>query len=52
MTIQEVTVLIAKNEKWLELNAEDRRNSVYYQMVENTLKELRYALEYLEKYPE
>jgi hypothetical protein len=51
MTIQEVTVLIAKNEKWLELN-EARRNTVYHLMVENTLKELRYALDYLEKYPE
>jgi hypothetical protein len=51
MTIQEVTTLISKNEDWLKVN-EARRNTVYYQMVENTLKELRYALEYLEKYPE
>jgi hypothetical protein len=51
MTIQEVTGLIAKNVEWLKVN-EARRNTVFYQMVENTLQELRYALDYLEKYPE
>ena len=51
MTIQEVTSLILKNQAWLRDNTA-RRNTVYYQMVENTLKELEYALDYLEKYPE
>jgi hypothetical protein len=51
MTIQEVIADIAINKEWLKVN-EARRNTVFYQMVEDTLKELEYALEYLEKYPE
>ena len=49
--ISETYLLIRKNKDWLELNAH-RRNTVYYQMVENTLDQLEQHLDFLEQYQE
>jgi bacterioferritin (cytochrome b1) len=47
--ISETYLLIRKNKDWLELNA-DKRNTVYYQMVENSLNQLEEHLDFLEQY--
>jgi hypothetical protein len=43
--------LIRKNKDWLAENA-SRRNTVYYQMVENSLSQLEQHLEFIEQYQE
>ena len=48
---QETLELVGKNRDWLAANA-SRRNTVYYQMVENTLSQLEQHLEFIEQYQE
>ena len=43
--------LIMLNQNWLADN-KARRNSVYWQMVENKLEELKQHLEFIEQYQE
>lgn len=48
-SMTETRHLIRKNEDWLAQN-KDRRNTVYYMMVENSLSQLKQHLEFLEKF--
>lgn len=48
---KETLELIRKNREWMAENA-SRRNTVYYQMVENTLGQLEEHLEFIEQYEE